>query len=225
MAASVFTTFREFFERILPPWLQEEVSSGFVGVVFALVGDTNAEAAELAVRAPWLLDPSSPDDVLPLIGLERRMPRYPSESAAQYRARLHGAWDAYQFGGDESAILGQLAAAGFPGARIYDPGNWGRGPTGYWSQFWVFFPSGTHPVTSQGPSCGSGPTCGDGTICGPVGITPEQLRTLRAIVRKWKSTRWIARQLIFEVSGPTCGTGHLCGDGSICGGVVVTTAA
>lgn len=217
--------FRDLIERISPPWLAAENAAGFVGVVFALVGDTIAEGAELAARAPWLLEATSPDDVLPLIGDERRMPRYPSETAAQYRARLHGAWNAYSFGGDESAIITQLEAAGFVGVRIYDPGNWERGPSGYSTQFWVWFPEGSHPITAQGPICGAGPVCGDGSICGPVGITPAQLRAVRSLVRKWKSSRWICRQLIFEVTGPTCGTGHLCGDGSICGGVVVTSAA
>jgi len=41
------------------------------------------------------------------------MPRYPSEVTAAYRARLHGAWDAYQFAGCEQTLIDQLVAFGF----------------------------------------------------------------------------------------------------------------
>src|SRR5690606_23888184 len=125
------------------------------------------------------------------------------ESAAQYRARVHGAWDAYEAGGDESAIEGQLAAAGYPGAKVTfflnEPGPHGEMP--YRSQFWVVFPPGTHPVTRDGPEW-NGFLWNDGTAWGPGGMTPEFAATIRGIVRKWKPVQWICRGFIFEFDGP-----------------------
>jgi len=218
-------TFREFVEQESPPWLLGELSGAFVGIVFGLMADTVAEGMGAAVRMPWLLEPLSPPDVLPFIGNERRLPRYPGESIAQYRARLHGAWKAYEFAGDESSILGQLEAAGYPGAKIYDPWNMGILPLGYWSQFVVWFPIGTHPVTSAGAVWGSF-NYGDGTVYGPGGLTVAIATTLRGIIKKWKPVEWICRGIMFQISGWAWGDGSTFGQSGLqWGGTVVVMGA
>ena len=82
------------------------------------MADSVATGAAEALRAPWLLESTSPGDALPLDGSEKRMPRYPGEPEASYRARLQGCWVAYADGGLESALLSQLAAAGYSGCSI-----------------------------------------------------------------------------------------------------------
>jgi hypothetical protein len=217
-------SFRNLVEEESPPWLLGALSGGFVGVVLGLMADTIAEGMGAAVRMPWLLEPLSPPDILPFVGKERKLPRYPGESQDQYRVRMHGAWEAYQYGGDESAIIGQLAKAGWVGARIYDPWNFGFAVTPYYSQFVVWFPIGSHTVVSAGPAIGSF-TVGDGTIIGPVGITPAQLATVRGIIRKWKPVEWICRWIHFQVSGWAIGDGHLVGEpGLLIGGTTVVVS-
>lgn len=209
------SNFREEVERVSPPPFLGEWGSLFLGIVFGLTGDSLLEAMSVAHRSPWLLDEQSPDDVLGLIGRERRLPRYPSETNDQYRARLHGAWDAYKFAGDESSILGQLTTAGFGGAEIYDAWQWPtRGEPGHWSQFWVFFPAGTHTVNGI-PVVGGGWVIGDGTLVGVEGITIEQVTTIRGIIRKWKPVQWVCRGVIFEISGWTVGDGHDVGESDL----------
>jgi hypothetical protein len=195
------SNFRDLVESISPKWMQGELSAGWWGVLVGVVADTAAEGWSLVVRSAWLLDEESPDDTLPLHAEERRMPRYPLESAAQHRDRLYNAWDAYRFGGAHTAIESQFEKAGYPGVRVVyfadRDGPFGQ-PAPYWSQFWVYFPVGTHPVTSNGPTYGSF-TWGAGTLYGPGGLTREFMQTIRGIVKKWKSSRWVCRGFIFAV--------------------------
>jgi hypothetical protein len=148
---------------------------------------------------PWLADPTSPDDVLPLVGTERRMPRYPQELPATYRSRLLGAWDTYGFGGDESVLEAQLAAYGYPGKVTFFPGRDGPfgQPAPYRTQFWITFAVGTHPVTGGGPPWDTF-NWDDGSLWGPVGYSAEFATTLHQIVNKWKPVQWVCRGFIFE---------------------------
>jgi hypothetical protein len=209
-------TFRGFLESISPSWLLGDLSGAFVGVVFSQVADTLAEGMSLAVRMGWLLDPDSPPDVLPMIGQERGMQRYPIEADVQHRARLHGAWEAYLQAGTVHAIVSQFAAAGYEVRvqRLPDRPGPDGGP--WWSQFWVIFPPGTHPITGVGPTWGSF-SWGDGTLYGPGGMTAEFAALIRGIVRDWKSSRWICRGFIFELGDALWG-GFDWGDGTVYGG-------
>lgn len=196
------TTFRDLVTSVLPRPFSQRLSAGFFGVLCGFTGDTLADAMSLAARMPLLKDPASPDDVLPLIGDERGMPRYPIETAAQYRARLIDAWNAYKFAGAEQTITAQFAHAGYPGVAIqFDPAA--LGPNGeaapYWSQFWVYFPfSSGHPVTSHGKNWGAF-NWGDGTVYG-LGVTVAFYQLIHGITRKWKPSRWICRGFRFQLA-------------------------
>lgn len=204
--------YRTWFARILP----RRPFGGFfgerLGGVFALFADFLSEGMRQSTRASWIGDDVGPaPDGLKPAGNELSMPRYPVETAAQYEARLERAWEDWPFAGDESVLVAQLAAAGFPGAQIKTPLEWPtRPPVGYWSQFWVFFPAGTHSVTAAAPIVGSF-IVGDGTVLGASGITPAQIYTLRALVKKFKPGHWICRGFVFEVAGWTIGDGHTVG--------------
>lgn len=195
-------TFRDYVTSVLPRPFSQRLSAGFFGVLHGYTGDALADGLTIAARTFMLKDPASPDDVLPLIGDERGMPRYPVETPAQYRARLIAAWQAYKFAGSEGTIIAQFAAANFPGVTItFDAAA--LGPNGeaapYWSQFWVSFPySSGHPVTSHGTNWGAF-NYGDGTVYG-LGVTVGFYALIHGIVRKWKPSRWICRGFKFELA-------------------------
>jgi hypothetical protein len=198
--------FKEMVDSQLPRPFAEGIGGGWFGVLHSLTGDLLAEGMSLALRLAWLREAESPDDVLPLVGLERGMPRYPGETPAQYRARLLDAWNAYRFAGAEQTIVSQFAHAGYPGVQIVFNAA-ALGPNGeaapYWSQFWVHFPlSSGHPVTGAGPTWNSF-NYGDGTVYG-LGVTVGFYQLIHGIVGKWKPVRWICRGFTFElaVGGP-----------------------
>jgi len=173
---------------------------GFFGVLTGFVGNQLFEGMGLALKAAWLREPESPDDVLPIVGGERRMPRYPVETPASHRARLLDAWDTYIYAGTEGILTAQLAAAGHAGVTIYDPSELVFLPSGYWSHFVVSIPVGSHAVTAPGPAYGAF-SWGDGSRYGPLGLTPEVLATIRAVIEKWKPVQWICREVRFQLGG------------------------
>jgi hypothetical protein len=214
---------REFIRDRSTSWLAGALSGAWNQIVNGVSGDVYIQVATLAHRMGWLLDDESPDDALPLFAAERRLPRYVAESVTSHRERLHNAWEIYKYAGSDETLLEQLEAAGYGNGVIVTASEWPTvsGPNGelpYWSQFWIFFPIGSHPVTSPGPEIGSF-IVGDGTTIGPEGITSAQIKELRAIVRKWKPSRWICRQVIFQITGWTVGDGSVVGDpGLVLGG-------
>lgn len=220
-------TFTRFVERINQQLvLRTEPGRKFIGLIGAL-SDITQEACEQALRAGWVGDNVGPAvDALSAAGDEVSLPKYPRESSSQYRARLARVWEDWPTAGHESSILAQLDAAGFSDAQIYDAGDWPlSGLAAWWSQFWVYFPAGTHTVTAAGPVVGSF-TVGDGSSVGVVGLTLEDLAAMRAIVNKFKPAHYICSGIIFELSGWTVGTGHDVGDpGLLVGGSVATVGA
>lgn len=201
-------TFIEQFEDFAPRWLLEKYTGGWIGATLLLPGDAAREAISQARFQSWLLEPVAPPDGIPLIGKERKIPRNPGESLINYRMRVWDAWSAYAFGGSKTAIETQLEIAGFPGQVMYS------GPFGepdHYSQFWVYFPAGTHSVTAAGPEWGSF-DWGDGTTWGPVGMPVEQIHALIDMILKWKNSQWVCRALVFEISGFLYGTGKRWGE-------------
>jgi len=201
-------TFIEQFYDFAPRWLLTEFAEKWVGATLLLPGDAAREAMSQARFQSWLLEQNSPPDAVPLVGKERRLPRYPGESLMNYRMRVWDAWSAYEFGGSKEAIESQLEIAGFPGQVMYS-GPFGQSE--HYSQFWIYFPAGTHGVTAAGPEFGSF-DWGDGTRWGPVGMPFEQLKALMELVKKWKHSQWICRAMVFEISGFLYGTGKKWGE-------------
>lgn len=185
--------------------LADGPGQAFVGALHGFLADGIAAAASQAVRSPWMTLKDQPDDALAPIGSERNMPRYPGESTASYRARLHGAWRAYARAGDESSILTQLAAAGYAGAVIFDAWTTAIYPpldcngNRWWSRFIVFFPVGAPNVPGP-PKTWDSFSWDDGTVYDMTGNS-DAVATIRGIVAKWKPVRWRFSGLIFQLSG------------------------
>src|SRR5688500_5062436 len=129
---------RAMVESVSPPWAVGENSAGYYGATLGLTGDLIAESLRRILLMPWLLESESPDDVLSLIGAELRLPRYPNETAAAYRARLL-VWKAiYDAAGTLTGINAQITPAHLTGTVLFQPGH--PGPNfepSYWSQSWI----------------------------------------------------------------------------------------
>lgn len=176
--------------NLAPGWLQGYWGQRLLGIC-VLVADIVSEGASEAIRAPWLAESTSPDDCLSLKGEEYMMPRYPGETAEQYRARLLAVWETWPYAGSAQAIETQLAAAGFDATVVFHSDR--LGPKGqaapYRSQFWVLL-NGT--PTYESPAWGDF-DWGDGTEWGATDVSPEDADLIRAIVRKWKPADWVCR--------------------------------
>lgn len=207
--------------------LRTEAGKRFIGAIGVLANEL-AEGASQAVRALWVGDRAGIGpayDGLTPAGEELSLPKYPRESWAQYHARLQRAWDDWPYAGHESSILGQLAAAGFddPGITIYHASDWPlSGRPSWWSQFWVYFPIGSHTVTADGPPIGPSLTVGS-FVVGPVGLLQSDAFAMRQIILKFKPAHWICSGIVFQVSGWVVGTDPDVGDpGLVVGGETAT---
>ena len=116
-------TNRSYVFNISPPWLRRFVGRRFIGGAVGLTFDLLAEGSSQALKAPWLREKSSPDDALPPIGQERRMPRYPADTNTTYRNRLADAWGAWEYAGAGTAIIRQFIDAGFENVRAIEASN------------------------------------------------------------------------------------------------------
>ncbi len=223
-------TFRFYLETVKSAgWMATQYSSGFFGVVFGATADETAESWILACRSQLLLDPQSPDDVLPVIALDRGLPRFSTETAVQHRDRLWNAWEIYLEAGSEEVIEKQAQAAGWgpdvfmgaygdPDVSYGDPEYFYRdrgvyvdyrqtakGPRGqpapYRTQFWLVFNYGFHPVTA-GPIPWGDFVWGDTSpgVWGPQGYTRAFARDMTDMVLKWKPSNYAFRGFTFIIN-------------------------
>lgn len=197
-------TFREQLLDLSPPWLRAYWSERFMGLVLGYVHDVAAEALGFALRQGWIADNVVPVDALPHQGRNFGLRRYPIETPPQFITRMRQAWDLWEHAGHESPIESQLATLGFVGAQVFTPGIAAIDPVGYWSHFVVYFPLGSHPIWSAGPAWGSF-SWGE-QYWGPVGISGDELETIRAVIRQWKPADWICRAIVFQLTGTSWGT-------------------
>jgi hypothetical protein len=199
-------TFVDWLNQRSTVWMRQPRSSGWFGVTLAVPANEAVEGWLFCCRMHLLDDPESPDDVLPIIALDRKLPRYPHETAAQHRARLIDAWNIYPYAGTEHVIEMQLAAAGYPNAVVeFRPSELGpRGEAApYRTQFWVVFADGYHPVTGPCKPWGTFVWGDKWTevpgVWAPTGLTPDFYRTIMGIVLKWKPSQYVFRGFTFTV--------------------------
>lgn len=154
--------------------------------------------AELALARVALLCRASqrcPDDALDLLGLWYRLPRYPGEDDATYRARLVAAWETWALAGSPEGVEAQLRAAGLVDVHLYQAYELAflpASPIGYdpnrsppwYSAFIVvlgpdFGDTGIAPLHAPfagGPQTTSGSTA-----------TRLQVETIAGIILRWKA--------------------------------------
>ena len=174
-------TFSRFVEGVSPPAFAAGFASDYYAACFGFVADILAEGARLALLSAWAAESECPDDVLPYLGSEVRLPRYRNESAAEYRARILRAFEIYDFAGTPACINDQLAAAGYNGVVLFRPNEPGPNnePT-YRTQFWL--------LTTE---------------------TDQAARDeMTLIARKWKPVTWIFRDFVFAHPGKALAIGE-----------------
>lgn len=202
----------------------EELQAGlrwakaFFGVrltgTIALHADLIAEGVRQAIRARAAS--VAPIDAYPRIGANTNIERFANDTDATYKDRLGKAFSIWQQAGTKQGLVRALAAFGFPGAIVVEDKDWDRPPKPYWSQFWVVLPLGTHSVTTSTAVYGDGHTYGQTDfLYGVQGITTVQVDGLRRLVRKWKASRSICREFIFESGGVVYGTSHTYGEAGL----------
>jgi len=223
-------TFRQMignaFGRV--PWLQNELGAKLLGLV-GLGADELVDLGRTAVRSSWLLHEDCPDDALPLIGEERGIEKAPAETAAQYRARLHGAWDLWEYAGtpgDGTSFAARaLEPFGFDTALVWvryqaSPDWAGDENATNFSRWWAL-------TTDTGPfslvKCGTDseasppvdpPTAGDHLTAG-LTASPGMVSAFRRFLRKWKAGHELGVAFIVAPSMQVCGMPGLTADGTI----------
>jgi len=195
-------THLEALREDLPPYLRDDDSDGFIGIVFSFMQDVVMHFCTFANRGTLLADPAVADDALPLQGWERGLPRYQSETVSAYADRLQDAWSVW--GGRDTdtsfrdRIIEQMEAFGFgAGIAIYDPVQWpAEAPVGYWSQFWITVPYGSH-VFSELVWDDAGYWDDVGTWDGSGSYTASEQAQLIALVNRHKPVNWVCREIRF----------------------------
>lgn len=190
-------TFLESLRGDLPPWLLDDPSDSFVGCVFSLVADMAMHYTLFANRGTLLGDRAVADDALPFQGSERLLPRYPAESVTAYAARLKDAWGVWELAATKQGLIAELEAFGFgPGIEIKDPVQWPtEAPVGYWSQFWIVIPYGSHDFTQQ--VWGSGYWGDIGTWGMHGSMSDSDVAQLKALIQRHKPVDWVCREVRF----------------------------
>lgn len=212
--------FTDYFTKKVPTTLRRATWAKYLGALGAQLdgsadgdypGRGSAPAdfglvarAKAAVKArfPQL----APSDALDEIGIERKMPRGPGETDANYAARLQAAWNTWPWAGTAFGLLSALSAGGYPTAevriqkaiRYYLDANGAlvveRRAAGEWwidwkRSFWSRFVVLLYP-----PFPFVGATPADGST--------EQQRIAR-LVRQWKSAHSTCTDIFVISSGRT----------------------
>jgi hypothetical protein len=174
------------------------------------VGDVCADMLLRAAMSGMILTSYCTEDALALVGRERRLPRYPGETVEQYRARVHDAWDAWEFAGSDKGIIGQMQAAGYAPVQL-----WLRtdflveqvyGQTVYYrpseidppemSSFILKLTALAGSPEASCPVCGDDTLCSEELVCGSM-LTYDQVGLLSAIVKKFKPAEMICKAIYF----------------------------
>lgn len=178
-------TFRKWAIDNAPTWLRGTWGGKLTemfGFLFDTIEETNFEAG----AAGSLEAPTFPADAIGLIGSERNMERYNSETDDQYATRIHGAWVAWPQAGTRNGLLSQLAGAGFD-AEIKEMRDWDwDGNAANWSRIWVVI----HNTGWVRTTWGDGRKWGEG-VWG-VNAPRDVVHTLRRLIRKWKPAHVVA---------------------------------
>jgi len=216
-------------EKLAPSWLTDG-EGGLVGYSLDVLGDAFIERVRLGLMARLPQNnpqgtKTAPPDALLRMGRDRRVVRGLTDTDQVYAARLVSWLDGRGRTGNPWALLKRLSEYLGPGPafRTVDVrGNWfsrdadgaesclmkqanwdwDGDPDGAsrWSRFWVIiYPNG---LFTEGPGWGDGdaPNWGDPDTTWGSTATPEQVTTIRGLVKEWKpeGTRCINIILAFD---------------------------
>lgn len=213
--------YRTAFKKLVPAWLADDVLYSL-----AVMKDAFAERVRQGLYARW---PSyAPPSALPYLARDRRIVRGINEPTSSFRVRLRRWLRDHRVRGNPFALAAQLRAYCNADVRIrivdrrgnwytidrdgslswqLNQANWSWDDGGLdrWARFWVIM----YPTSSGQPwSVATSPYAGKGQTIGTT-ATPDQVATVRAIIRDWKpaGTRceWVIvafDDLSFDPSAP-----------------------
>lgn len=176
--------------------------------LLGLVGDAMGDACLYAAMAVWVRNPYQPQDARERLAQERRMPRYPTETEAQHRARLADWRVAYEAGGSGTTLLSQVAAFGLSGGTIatHYTSGWETEPptlhpvtgTSWWSLFWLYFPVG-HGRRPAEQGWDDDDWAWDDEHGFDIEMTVAEIAGLRELIARWKPSQWVCEEVVFAM--------------------------
>ena len=163
------------------------------------------------MRGYWLGDSDGPaQDALPAIGAEQGRPRYQAETLDAYATRLEGIWqDAPQWGAFQP-MIDEFAAAGYAGAAVKTATDWPSipgpdgspgGADGWWSQFWVTFPSTTTVARGITNGVAWGAYTWGAFAWSIGGLSQHEIQELQQIAKRFSPAHWCCREILFYPAG------------------------
>ncbi len=211
------STFRSIIGKLGPRWLTTG-DGELVLYSVALVADAFAERAKLGLLARFPDD--APEDALPRIGRDRRIVRGIAEGASSYAGRLRIWLDSWRSAGSAPSLLRQLRGylGTAPTLRTVDnTGNWTTlstadalswvlqgtwdwdGLSTRWWRFWTIVDSSAGPFSDDGTWADSGTWDDGGTW--DTDATPEQVATVRELVRTWSAAHAVSQWIVVSLDG------------------------
>ncbi|MGW8285744.1 MAG: hypothetical protein ACWGPR_08500 [Candidatus Deferrimicrobiaceae bacterium] len=196
MAKPPQTAYFDWQGEVMPPWLAGPVGQRYIGTCCSLTNHIGLEGDTLALRAAQLTNPDQPPDAISRLGAERQLDRGPTETDAQYKARLNDAWTAWEYAGAAYSITSQLALIGLT-AEVKQNTDWDwDGNTAAWARFWVVVTS--HPWTTSW-QWGDGSVWGGGQTWGST-ASIQEVQTVQSIVAQWKPAHCFCDKIIIVVN-------------------------
>lgn len=216
-------SFKEYQADSAPPALQHERWRALTGTL-GDAKDAAAQAARDAAKSGLVTE--CPDDALGHHAKERSLERYPTETAAQHRARLAAAATALEFVGTESGLLAALTALGFGTPTIHTaigtppawwvgawppesegerPPKWvgawpiAAGDAANWSsRFWVALENTTFSNEVWGEKLWREPGFTWGSTA-----TPAQVGIVKRIIKRWRPAHCVCVGVFVELTTGT----------------------
>lgn len=185
----------------------------FVGVTIGVVNDMLSELAATAWQSGCLYpltpreeDYKTPVDAIERMGRDALILRYSGENHyTSLRPRVRNKWN-YWSGSLKQALIDDLAVAGYPGVQIFVPNDFTPRPVPdtEWSRFWVFFPFGTHSVTTTVSLAFVGAaivgTDRVGALFFESAAGEAYLRQLESVIHRLKPAQWVCWNMVWEVT-------------------------
>jgi len=201
-------TLTQYLGLVTPAWLKGLWGQRWIN---ALGGKQDALVTHAKDGTKSRYPDIAPSGALPYIGDERGIEKAPGESDADYRLRLWGAWETWQWSGTSIGVYNGLVTCGLTVSDwlgtpwwswlstwpetghvwIMNAADWTDCPDGdddpaHWARFWVVIDGYAEGFSSDG-TWGSGGTWGDGGAWG-FGSSPTaaEVERWKRVIRKWK---------------------------------------
>ena len=202
------STFRKYRQGLVPTTHQRPTGQALQGLL-GDVEDQLLDRVKQSVKARFPL--LAPTDSLLALGVERQLPRGPSETDAAYAARIQNAWSTWPFAGTPFGVLSALFTLGYTnvyletctgrqytlpvnalasmGNTALAAGQWfiDSARATNWSRFDVVFPT---PL----------PTSWAGGASVPA-YSSDEAKRIRAAINQWKPAFALCNRVVIVTTG------------------------